>query len=206
MNYIDLDKISYLDAVSIQEKEKLEVLEGKSAGTIFLLEHFPVITLGRNAKESNIILPEEYIKKNGFEICKTSRGGDVTIHEPGQLVVYFVLPLKGKSVKTFVMNIMDKIKQLLLELYNIEANYLKDTPGLWVEDRKICSFGFDLRSRVSMHGLALNVNNSLLGFKLINPCGLSCAKITSVELECNKVHSTKDLKKHIKSTKIFKFI
>lgn len=203
MNYTDLGNISYLDAVSIQEKEKLAVLEGKSAGTIFLLEHFPVITLGRNAKESNIILPETFIKNNGFEICHTSRGGDVTIHEPGQLVIYFVLPLKGKSVKTFVMDIMDRTKQLLFDLYSIEANYLKDTPGLWVEDRKICSFGFDLRSRVSMHGLALNVSNSLLGFKLINPCGLAGAKITSVELETKTEHFTKKLKNHIHNSKIF---
>lgn len=198
IKYTDLNKISYTDALKIQEATKLCVLEGKSKGEIFLLEHSPaVITLGRNANQNNIILPKELILKNNYEICETTRGGDVTVHEPGQLVIYFVVPIRLKGVKNFILNIMDKTIFLLQELYKINAHYLKDKPGLWVEDRKICSFGFDLRGKVSMHGLALNFNNTLQGFKLINPCGLPSAKMTSVSLETNNNENISSLKEYI---------
>jgi len=204
IKYLDLNYISYNDALKIQEAEKQAVKDSKSSGSIYLLEHEPsVITLGRNANINNIIFSKDYLKQNNFEILDSSRGGDVTLHEKGQLVIYFVLPLKLKEVKTFILNIMNKTKELLLNLYGLEATYYKDKPGLWILDRKICSFGFDLRAKVSMHGLALNVNNSISSFNLINPCGLAGVKITSVKLEKNKQEDIKYLKNYIIKNKLY---
>lgn len=195
----ELGKINYDTAEKLQLEERERVKNGESSGTIFFLEHNPaVITLGKNAIESNILIPEKYLATKGYDVRKVSRGGDVTVHEPGQLVVYFVLPLKPKAVREFVDGIMRAVISSLLEL-GVKANFDDKKPGLWVEDRKICSVGFDLTGRVSMHGIALNICNTLEGFNLIVPCGLSGVKMTSVSKELNRsisVHEVSSILKH----------
>ncbi len=199
----ELGKINYDTAEKLQLEERERVKNGESSGTIFFLEHNPaVITLGKNAIESNILIPEKYLATKGYDVRKVSRGGDVTVHEPGQLVVYFVLPLKPKAVREFVDGIMKAVISSLLEL-GVKANFDDKKPGLWVEDRKICSVGFDLTGRVSMHGIALNICNTLEGFNLIVPCGLSGVKMTSVSKELNRsisVHEVSSiLKRHLEN-------
>jgi lipoate-protein ligase B len=193
-----LGKISYDDAERIQLQERERVKDGKSAGAIFFLEHDPaVITLGKNAIASNVLLPERLLASKGYHVRKVSRGGDVTVHEPGQLVVYFVLPLKAKAVRTFVDSIVSSVKSVLNK-YGIKAEFDEKRPGIWVADKKICSIGLDLRERVSMHGIALNVCNDLNGFKLIVPCGLSGVKLSTVSLEAGFKISVHDLAKELK--------
>jgi lipoyl(octanoyl) transferase len=199
----ELGKINYDTAEKLQLEERERVKNGESSGTIFFLEHNPaVITLGKNAIESNILIPEKYLATKGYDVRKVSRGGDVTVHEPGQLVVYFVLPLKPKAVREFVDGIMRAVISSLLEV-GVKANFDDKKPGLWVEDRKICSVGFDLTGRVSMHGIALNICNTLEGFNLIVPCGLSGVKMTSVSKELNRsisVHEVSSiLKRHLEN-------
>ncbi len=199
----ELSKVSYDAAEKLQLEERERVKNGESSGTIFFLEHDPaVITLGKNAIESNILIPEKYLATKGYDVRKVSRGGDVTVHEPGQLVVYFVLPLKPKAVREFVDGIMKAVISSLLEV-GIKANFDDKKPGLWVENRKICSVGFDLTGRVSMHGIALNVCNTLEGFSLIVPCGLSGVKMTSVSKELNRSISIQEvssiLKRHLEN-------
>ena len=182
-----LGKIDYDSAVQLQLEEKELVKSGKSEGSIFFLEHDPaVITLGRNAIESNMLIPEKLLESRGYQVRKVSRGGDVTVHEPGQLVVYFVVPLRSKAVRDFVDSVMNGLKLCLKNDFGIEANFDQSKPGLWVEDRKICSVGFDLTGRVSMHGIALNVSNSLAGFSMIVPCGLPGVKMTTMSKELGK--------------------
>lgn len=199
----ELGKINYDTAEKLQLEERERVKNGESSGTIFFLEHNPaVITLGKNAIESNILIPEKYLATKGYDVRKVSRGGDVTVHEPGQLVVYFVLPLKPKAVREFVDGIMRAVISSLLEV-GVKANFDDKKPGLWVEDRKICSVGFDLTGRVSMHGIALNICNTLEGFNLIVPCGLSGVKMTSVSKELNRSISIQEvssiLKRHLEN-------
>ena len=199
----ELGKVSYDAAEKLQLEERERVKNGESSGTIFFLEHDPaVITLGKNAIESNILIPEKYLATKGYDVRKVSRGGDVTVHEPGQLVVYFVLPLKPKAVREFVDGIMKAVISSLLKV-GIKANFDDKKPGLWVENRKICSVGFDLTGRVSMHGIALNVCNTLEGFSLIVPCGLSGVKMTSVSKELNRSISVQEvssiLKRHLEN-------
>ncbi len=189
----ELGKINYDAAEKLQLEERERVKNGESSGTIFFLEHQPaVITLGKNAIESNILIPEKFLATKGYDVRKVSRGGDVTVHEPGQLVVYFVLPLKPKAVREFVDGIMKAVISSLLEI-GVKASFDDKKPGLWVEDRKICSVGFDLTGRVSMHGIALNVCNTLEGFSLIVPCGLSGVKMTSISKELNKSVSVQEI-------------
>ncbi|MBN1113794.1 MAG: lipoyl(octanoyl) transferase LipB [Oligoflexia bacterium] len=193
MNKIFLGSIDYESALKIQIEERERVINGQSSGTVFFLEHNPpVITLGQNAGKGNIICSEELIAQKGYRIFRASRGGDVTVHEPGQLVIYFVMPLDSKSVRKFVNNIIDVISAALLK-YSIRTEYRQDMPGLWVNDKKICALGFDLRGRASMHGVALNVCNTMEGFSLIVPCGLAGTGVTSIKEQTNLEISTKEV-------------
>lgn len=192
MNFINLNKIDYSKAFDMQKKEKQKVLNNKSSGSIYFLEHEPVITIGLNAGKESILLGESLIKANGYEICKTSRGGDVTVHEPGQLVVYFVLPLRGRSVRKFVEDITEMVRVSIEKVYDVKSEYDKNRPGLYVNGKKLCSIGFDLRGGVSMHGVAININNTLKGFDLINPCGYEGLKMTSVQKELLTLNNNKN--------------
>jgi len=179
-----LGQIDYDAAVALQLAERERVKNAESEGAIFFLEHKPaVITLGRNAIESNMLVPEKLLESRGYQVRKVSRGGDVTVHEPGQLVIYFVVPLRSKAVRKFVDGVTSAISLCLKKEFGLNATFRQDKPGLWVEDRKICSVGFDLTQKVSMHGIALNVCNSLEGFSLIVPCGLPGVKMTTMSKE-----------------------
>ena len=194
MKYEDLGKISYDAAVKLQLDERERVKNQKSLGTIFFLEHNPpVITLGRNALENNLLVPEKLLESRGYHVRKVSRGGDITVHEPGQLVVYFVVPLRSKEVRGFVNDVMNVVRACLDENFGLKTRFDDTKPGLWVNDKKICSVGFDLTGRVSMHGIALNVCNTLEGFSLIVPCGLSGVKMTTVSKELKKEVSVADV-------------
>jgi len=194
-----LGQIDYDAAVKLQLAERERVKNGESTGTIFFLEHKPaVITLGRNAIESNMLVPEKLLESRGYQVRKVSRGGDVTVHEPGQLVIYFVVPLKSKAVRNFVDGVTNAISSCLKKDFGVNAVFRQDKPGLWVEDRKICSVGFDLTQKVSMHGIALNVCNSLEGFSLIVPCGLPGVKMTTVSKELNREVNVNDVIEFIK--------
>lgn len=195
-----LGKIDYDSAVKLQLEERERVKNGESTGTIFFLEHNPaVITLGRNAIESNMLIPEKLLESRGYQVRKVTRGGDVTVHEPGQLVVYFVVPLKSKAVRGFVDGVMHGVSLCLKERFGINAKFSQDKPGLWVDDRKICSVGFDLTQRVSMHGIALNVCNTLEGFSLIVPCGLPGVKMTTISKELGRDVKVNDAIEFIKT-------
>ncbi len=177
-----IGRTSYDDSIKLQNEERQLVLDGKSSGTIFFLEHFPpVITIGRQGSAANLLKSAEYLKSQGTEVKKSTRGGDITAHEPGQLVVYFVLPVKSKNAGKFVNNIIEKIISFLEKDFGIKSGYDQKNPGIWVNGTKICSIGFDLTGGVSMHGIALNVCNSLDTFQYIIPCGISGCAMTTME-------------------------
>lgn len=176
-----LGAISYKDAIELQENEKQNVLAGQSPGSIFFLEHIPpVITMGRHSSGTDILLSETALKRLGYLIEKSSRGGNVTVHEPGQLIIYYVLPLKAKDTRSFVFELAESIVQALNEYLAINLFFDEANPGIWHENKKCASIGFDLRQQVSMHGIAINVCNSLLGFSFINPCGMPSSAMTSL--------------------------
>ncbi len=179
-----LGRMDYDTSHQIQLDEKRRVLKGQSPGTLFILEHDPpVITLGRRAVRDNILFDDDLIQKKGYQVRRVGRGGDVTVHEPGQAVCYFVLPVRSKSAVSFVEGIVDVVRGFLEEEYGLPCGYDRNFPGLWVRGRKICSIGFDLTGGVSLHGIALNVCNTLEGFGMIRPCGMGDVTMTTLSRE-----------------------
>ncbi len=178
-----LGPLDYDTSLAIQEKERERVLSGGSPGTVFLLEHTPpVITLGRRADESNILADEKTLILKGYRLRHTGRGGDVTVHEPGQAVAYFVVPVAPKTAAPFVKGILGLMGLFLLEEYGIDALYDAKRPGLWARDAKLCAVGVDLTGGVSTHGIAINVSNSMEGFSLVAPCGIAGGTVTSLSV------------------------
>ena len=179
---IQLAQIDYSSSEQIQYKEKENVKQGLSQGTIYILEHNPpIITIGRHFGIDDILL-----NNHDIEIKKTSRGGSTTAHEPGQVVIYFVLSIKSKNTAEFVNACVKPLILLLSEKYSLLLEYNPKKPGLWVKDKKIASVGFDLTDDISMHGIAINISNDLNTFKYINPCGFESTVMTSLSKTLNK--------------------
>ncbi len=159
-------------------------LSGDRSDTLIFVEHPVTVTLGRRATQADLHYPEETFAEYGVAVQKINRGGLATAHEPEQLVVYPVIELKKKDLRWFADQFLNVVVELLAD-YGIEG-YLKDgEPGVWVEGRKICSFGIALKKWVSSHGIALNINNSLETFTMIVPCGRPDEMVTSLSRELN---------------------
>lgn len=142
---------------------------------IWFIEHPPVYTLGQNGKREHVLNPQQ------IPIVQTDRGGQVTYHGPGQLMVYVLLDLRRHQlgVRDLVSALENTIISLLAD-YAIEASARRDAPGVYVNDAKICSLGLRIRRGCSYHGLAFNVNMDLSPFKGINPCGFSGLAMTQL--------------------------
>ena len=142
---------------------------------IWLLEHPPVYTLGTAADPSHVLNPGD------IPVIKTDRGGEVTFHGPGQLVIYFLLDIKQKKIgpKTLVANLQNLI-QNILKSYSIESSFIEGAPGVYVEDKKIASIGLRISKGRTYHGISLNVDMDLTPFGLINPCGYEGLEVTQI--------------------------
>lgn len=204
---IDFNTLAYLEALKLQEIYFEKVLEEKNNceghRTEFLLigEHNPVITIGRRGKDSNILIPEKSLHDKGIGIYKITRGGDVTYHCPGQLMVYPILDLELHRirVKDYVYLLEESIITLLSN-YGIKGEREAGATGVWIgkgleKERKICAIGVKCSRFCTMHGLALNVNADLDGFSFINPCGFTDKGVTSMNLELDRKINMQDIKK-----------
>lgn len=154
------------------------LLAGTGPETVLLCEHDAVITAGRNARAEHILAGDARRAALGLAVCTASRGGDVTIHAPGQLVAYPILKLRAGIVDHFE-RMSAAVTDVLSEL-GIAAAWDRHKPGVWVGNNKICAFGVQVRRGVSVHGLALNLTNDLSLFDTVVPCGLKDAGVTSV--------------------------
>lgn len=148
---------------------------GFARDTIITVEHPPVVTVGKDGHDENYC-------DSGIEPVKVERGGDVTYHGPGQLVIYFIFNLtrRGRDLHLFMGNIQEGIIRTLAEL-GLEARRDDEHTGVWVGESKIASVGVAVKKWISFHGAALNLNTSLEDFRKINPCGLDPAVMTSAE-------------------------
>lgn len=166
---------------------------------LLLTEHKPVITMGRHAKEGNVLASAEYLSRHGISLFHIERGGDVTYHGPGQLVAYPVIDLRKHhlGVKQYV-NILEETVIRLIENYGLKGERIEGASGVWIgkdsdNERKIAAVGVKCSHFVTMHGIALNVNTDLSGFSAINPCGFvdkgvtSIARETGVNLDIKKI-------------------
>lgn len=189
-----LGAIDYEDALRLQNRLAEARREEKIGDVLLLLQHPPVITMGKSGKVQNVLDPQTLQEKK-IKIIFTDRGGDVTYHGPGQLVVYPILSLRlyGLSVPGYVWNLEEMVIRLLAS-YGIPAGRIEKLRGVWVGNEKIAALGVHLSNWVSKHGLALNVNTDLDPFNLINPCGTgrrvtSMAKILGRELPMEEIES-----------------
>jgi lipoyl(octanoyl) transferase len=187
MRIIDLDIMPYRQAWKLQEKILDEVAEGGEE-RILLVEHPPVITLGRRAElsETHLRVPHEHLAKMGIEVVASDRGGDITYHGPGQLVAYPILRLADRhlSVGGYVHKLEDAVIDALAQL-NIPAHKDSCAVGVWVDEKgvscKLCAIGVRIKRGVTMHGLALNVEPDMTHYDLIVPCGLDHRPVTSLK-------------------------
>ena len=177
--YQDLERMEYSDALAYQQRLVEAKQRETSADVLLFVEHPHVYTLGRGGHESNVLAPEN------VPVIRTSRGGDVTYHGPGQLVVYPIIDLRSKlrkDVHRYVRNLELSAIQTLKD-FGLTATRRPPFTGIWIGDKKIAAIGVAVKRAITFHGLALNVNTDLSYFKRIIPCGLAWANVTSMARE-----------------------
>jgi len=159
--------------VLAQQEELVRLrLLGAVPDTLILVEHPPVVTLGRAKRRANLMLDPDELRRRGVEFFEITRGGDVTYHAPGQLVGYPIFDLRqhGRDVLLFCRG-MEAALIESLAAFGVTARAIPGKAGVWVGDRKIASLGISVRRWVTFHGFALNVSVDLAGFEVIRPCG-----------------------------------
>lgn len=185
-----LGRVEYADGLELQHQFQTARKAGAVADTLLLLEHPPVLTLGRGADAANVVAPRDELERLGVGVFETDRGGDVTYHGPGQLVGYPLLHLGPgrQDVRRYVRSLEEVIVRTLAD-FGLEGTRIEQWPGVWVErsraggPRKICALGVHLSRWYTRHGFALNVEPELSHFELIVPCGIKEAGVTSMAAE-----------------------
>ncbi len=181
--------VRYQDAHVLQERLVTARQRGLVPDTLLILEHPPVITLGRGAKEANLLAPREGLRARGIDVHDVGRGGDVTYHGPGQMVCYPILDLAPdrQDVRRYVRELEETMIGLASD-YGLVAERIAGMNGTWLRsrelgDRKIGAIGVRISRWVTMHGLAFNVSTNLGHFGLIVPCGIEGKGVTSLTVE-----------------------
>lgn len=191
LSVIDLGRMAYAEALDVQRSHHETVLGmrevvGSPVGHLLLVEHDPVITIGRRpGSAAHLLGSAELLEREGVELYETDRGGDITYHGPGQLVAYPILDLN--RLKLGLHAYMRLLEQIVIDVCDglgVPTQRDDSATGVWTsEGAKICAMGIRVRRWVSMHGLALNVTTNLDHFGLIVPCGLTGRPVTSLERE-----------------------
>ena len=177
------ERQDYAQALELQMRICARKKAGPAPDVLLLLEHPPVITLGRNGDWHNLVVPEEILRARGVTRYRVDRGGDITFHGPGQLVGYPLLKLERheQDVHGYMRNLEETIIGTLGE-YGIQAWREKKLTGVWTGAGKICAMGVHISRWVTRHGFALNVNTNLSFYDLIVPCGLTGKPVTSMKI------------------------
>jgi lipoyl(octanoyl) transferase len=176
-----LGLVDYAEAIELQREKVALRKADKIPDTLLLLEHPHVYTLGRNARQENLLVSREWLASRGAQVFETDRGGDVTYHGPGQLVGYPIFDLTGhRRDISWYMRSLEEVFLRTAGDFGIEAGRLPGTPGVWVENDKLVAVGVHLSRWVTSHGFAFNVNTDLRYFEWIVPCGLRDKGVTSL--------------------------
>ncbi len=198
-----LGTVPYAEGLRLQEECQARRRSGEGRDTLYLLEHPPVITLGRSAKRDHVLLAPDSLEARGIEVVEIARGGDVTFHGPGQLVGYLIVNLaerESKDVHRFLRTMEDALVEVV-ESFGLRGRLIPDYTGVFIEPdaegpealqrpeipfagtRKIASIGVGVRGWVTYHGFGLNVDTDLSFFENIIPCGLQQVEMTSLRRE-----------------------
>tara|TARA_B100001989_G_scaffold248389_1_gene221945 strand:+ start:77 stop:679 length:603 start_codon:yes stop_codon:yes gene_type:complete len=171
-------KFSYLGKQPYQDiyKDMKKHIQNFSSNQIWMLEHDAVFTLGTAADESHII------NAGQIPVIQTDRGGEVTYHGPGQLVIYFLIDIK--EIKLGPKALVQKLQELISSIlghYDIESSFIEGAPGVYVDDKKIASIGLRISQGKTYHGISINVDMDLTPFSFINPCGYEGLEVTQIK-------------------------
>jgi len=197
VHLLHLGRVPYAEALAIQ-KRVVEARKQQLIGdTLLLLEHPPVLTLGRNAIRANILASDDFLRDRGVEIHDTNRGGDVTYHGPGQLVGYPIVDLRGdlpgkRGPHLGPVDFVRLLEEVLIRTcgdFGVLTQRICKRTGVWtiaggsIPEKKIAAIGVHVSQAVTSHGFALNVSTDLRDFDWIVPCGISDRAVTSLDLE-----------------------
>jgi len=177
-----LGRVPYRDGVALQQRYVADLRDGRIADTLLLLEHPPVITLGRGSDARHVLAPAEELERLGIEVHESGRGGDVTFHGPGQLVGYPILRLPDhrRDAHRYLRD-LEEVMILTAAEFNVHAGRQQGLTGAWVGDRKLAAIGVRLSTGwITSHGFAFNVANDLSAYATIVPCGIRDRGVTSL--------------------------
>ena len=198
LNVLNLGVVPYEMALQLQRTLMELRKANRVENTLLLLEHPPVITLGRNAQVSNVLASPEFLAQRGVGLFEIDRGGDVTFHGPGQLVAYPIFDLRSFEPRIGAVEFVRRLEEVLIRTcgdFGIPTQRIKGLTGVWTyalrnkPEAKIAALGVHISRGVTTHGFALNVRTDLEYFDLIVPCGLSGRPVTSMERELQKQDS-----------------
>lgn len=172
-----------------QEMLKIRDLRLKNEVTdhLLVLEHLPVITTGRKKVSEDLLVDQSFLKDQGIQFQQTDRGGKLTYHGPGQIVIYFIFNIFER--KWSIQDLVCKAEQGLIDLlktYQLDAKRDPNHPGIWIENSKIASLGFHVHRGITTHGICLNINPDLKVFDYFIPCGIRERKVTSMVNELGR--------------------
>jgi len=201
-NVLYLGRVAYGTALQLQHTLQEMRKAGRIENTLLLLEHPPVITLGRNARLDNVLAPPEFLAQRGVELFEIDRGGDVTFHGPGQLVAYPIFDLRSFEPKVGAVEYVRQLEEVLIRTcgdYGIGTQRIKGLTGVWTyalrnkPEAKIAAIGVHISRGVTTHGFALNASTDLDFFSLIVPCGITGKPVTSIQRELQKPISLEEV-------------
>ena len=207
IHYLYLGRMGYSEALELQNELAELRYQNRIGNVLLLLEHPPVLTLGRNAGRGNIVASDELLAARGVEVHQIKRGGDVTYHGPGQLVGYPIFDLRTlentsschSGLRMGPVDFVRQLEEILIRLtghFGIHAGRIAGLTGVWCGlgdegtnslGRKIAAIGIHVSRGIVTHGFAYNLTTRLEDFRLINPCGITDRPVTSLELELNLV-------------------
>jgi len=194
LNLLQLGCVPYREAVDLQRKLIEARHDGRIGNTLVLLEHPPVLTLGRNASRANILASDEFLAYRNVEVHEINRGGDVTYHGPGQLVGYPIFDLRSFTPRLGAVEYVRLLEEALIRAsgdFGVLATRLAGRTGVWtvaggsIPEKKIAAIGVHIARGITSHGFALNVHPDLRDFELIVPCGIADREVTSLEREAD---------------------
>jgi lipoyl(octanoyl) transferase len=194
LNLLSLGRVPYSDGLELQRRLVEARHDGRIGNILVLLEHPPVLTLGRNASRANIVASDEVLASRGVEVHEINRGGDVTYHGPGQLVGYPIFDLRSFAPRLGAVEFVRRIEEALIRAcgdFGVPCTRVTGRTGVWtvagggILEKKIAAIGVHIARGITSHGFALNVTPDLRDFELIVPCGIADREVTSLEREAD---------------------
>ncbi len=196
LSLLQLGRVAYGEALAFQQQLVELRHQQRIPNTLLLLEHPPVLTLGRNSSRTNILASDELLARRGVTLHEINRGGDVTYHGPGQLVGYPIVDLRSFTPRLGAVEYVRLLEEVLIRAcaaYGIRTARVAGRTGVWtlpggsIPEKKIAAIGVHISRGITSHGFALNITTDLRDFALIVPCGIADREVTSIELEADTV-------------------